>query len=94
MTAVATALDVPAKPRRPACANRSHVLELASTQMPGIDLAIGVAVAAVVRTFMGSPRLRVRVFDNTILRDRTLPARLGDTAMAVQFNPQRFSRIG
>jgi hypothetical protein len=46
VTAVAAALDVPAKRRRPARANRSHDLELAPAQMPGIDLAIGVAVAA------------------------------------------------
>ena len=51
-------------------------------------MIIGLTVvgSSVVRTLMGSSSSLDRVFDNTILRDRTLPSPLGTTAIAVQFN--------
>lgn len=40
----------------------------------------GLIGVAVLRTLMESSCLKARVFDNTILTDRTLPSPLGDTA--------------
>jgi hypothetical protein len=46
MPAVATTLDVIAERRRPARLHRAHDLALATAQMPGIAIPIGVTVAA------------------------------------------------
>ena len=46
MPAVAAAFYMPAQGRRSAAANRPHDLELATAQMPGIILGVGVTVTA------------------------------------------------
>ncbi len=60
--AVAAAFDMPAQGRRSAAANRPHDLELATAQMPGIILGVGVTVTAEdIRHLQQSERLPLTI---------------------------------